>query len=301
MVGPSEQQRPTVDPGSWRFAVSLKLRHAIGLTEDPAPMCMDPDVAYFPVDGVARVVHGDLATMIIGGLGSIFFQMLHPLAMAGVAQHSRYQHDATGRLLQTANFIGFTTYGTATTAALAIERVRAVHEAVQGVADDGRPYAANDPHLLAWVHACEASMFLAAYQRYGRDPLTGRDCDAYVGEMARVAEDLGASDVPHDYAQLWEQLEGFRAELRLTDDGRDARQWLQQGYVKGWHQQAAHRLFVQASYDLLPVWARQRLEVPVATKRHQLLTRPLSQLLCASVRTIVPPVDRVDLSRPTVL
>ena len=28
--------------------------------------------------------------MLVGGLGSLFFQMLHPLAMAGVADHSRY-------------------------------------------------------------------------------------------------------------------------------------------------------------------------------------------------------------------
>ena len=35
-----------------------------------------------------------------------------PHTMAGVAQHSRYREDPLGRLLQTANFIGFTTYGT---------------------------------------------------------------------------------------------------------------------------------------------------------------------------------------------
>jgi uncharacterized protein (DUF2236 family) len=65
--------------------------------------------------------------------------------MAGVAQHSRYREDPRGRLLQTANFIGRTTYGSKATAYADIERVLAVHQAVRGVADDGDAYYANDP------------------------------------------------------------------------------------------------------------------------------------------------------------
>ena len=105
--------------------------------------------------------------MLVGGLGSLFIQMLHPHTMAGVAQHSRYREDPLGRLLQTANFIGFTTYGTKAQAYASIERVLAVHQVVRGVADDGVTYYANDPHLLAWVHAAETSMFLTAYRRFG--------------------------------------------------------------------------------------------------------------------------------------
>ena len=39
--------------------------------------------------------------------------------------------------------------------------MRAVHERVRGIAPDGRPYAANDPHLLRWVHLAELDSFLA--------------------------------------------------------------------------------------------------------------------------------------------
>ena len=45
--------------------------------------------------------------------------------------------------------------------------MRAVHRRVTGIAPDGRPYAATDPHLLAWVHVGEVDSFLRAYQRYG--------------------------------------------------------------------------------------------------------------------------------------
>ncbi len=51
-------------------------------------------------------------------------------------------------------------------------RVHAVHEHVVGVARDGRPYRANDPHLLRWVHVAEVDSFLAAHERYGDEPLT---------------------------------------------------------------------------------------------------------------------------------
>ena len=277
------------------FAKKLnrRIRDSVGLTQDPPPMCDDPAVSYMPVDGVARLVHGDLATMIIGGLGSLFLQMLHPHAMAGVAQHSRYQNDALGRLLQTANFIGHTTYGSTTQAYLDIERVLAVHEGVRGVADDGVAYYANDPHLLAWVHACEASMFLAAYQRYGRVRLSAAESDAYVGEMSRLARDLGAEDPPTTVAELWAQIEGFRPELRLSADGEEARAFVATGFVQGATQRMAHRLFVQSSYGLMPAWAREQLGVATPALWQPLVVRPASHALCAMIRSVVPPTRRV--------
>lgn len=276
--------------------VNLRIRHAVGLTQDPPAMCEDPTLAYMPVDGVARLVHGDLATMIIGGLGSLFLQMLHPHAMAGVAQHSRYQSDALGRLLQTANFIGHTTYGPSTAAYLDIERVLSVHEAVRGVADDGVAYYANDPHLLAWVHACEASMFLAAYQRYGRVSLSEAEADAYVREMSQLARDLGAQDPPSTVAQLWAQIDSFRPELRLSADAEKARNFVANGFVKGTMQQIAHRLFVQSSYDLMPEWARHHIGVPPSTGWRQSLVRSATRVVCAFVRRFVPPTQRAPAS-----
>ncbi len=292
----SPVRRPDVGYSDLRRRLNLRIRHAVGLTQDPPPMCDDPHRSYMPVDGVARLVHGDLSTMIIGGLGSLSLQMLHPHAMAGVAQHSRYQNDALGRLLQTANFIGHTTYGTSTQAYLDIERVRAVHEAVVGVADDGAAYYANDPHLLAWVHACEASMFLAAYQRYGRVRLSDAEADEYVFEMSKLARDLGAQDPPTTVAELWAQIKGFRPELRLSADGRDARTFVADGFVQGTVQKLAHRLFVQSSYDLLPEWARHQLGVTRASRVRAAWVRPASRMLCGFVRRFVPPTERVPLS-----
>ncbi|HYS40081.1 MAG TPA: oxygenase MpaB family protein, partial [Pseudonocardiaceae bacterium] len=125
-----------------------------------------PGPRWFDEDRPIRLVHAD-ASMFIGGLRALLLQSLHPLAMAAVAAHSGYRGDPWGRLQRTAAFIAVTTFGTATDAEAAIERIRAVHDRVHGTSPDGRPYRANDPHLLAWVHVAEVDSFLRCYQRYG--------------------------------------------------------------------------------------------------------------------------------------
>jgi uncharacterized protein (DUF2236 family) len=255
--------------------------------------CTDAAEAYFPVDGVSRVVHGDLASMLVGGLGSLFLQMLHPHSMAGVAQHSRYEQDPRGRLLQTANFIGRTTYGSRATAYADIERVLAVHEAVRGVADDGQAYYANDPHLLAWVHACEVSMFLRGYQNFGKYTLTVADADTYVREMATLARDLGAQDPPTSVLELDSQIEAYRSELRLSSDGVVARDWVIRGFLETRSQQFVYRLLVNSSYALMQPWARDLLGVTSRPLANRLLVRPATKVASAALHLALPPPKRV--------
>lgn len=283
-------------PARFRSKANMSIRHAVGLTQDPPPRCEDPSIAYFPIDGIARVVHGDLSSMMVGGLGSLFFQMLHPHAMAGVAQHSRYQHDPLGRLLQTANFIGATTYGSSATAYAAIEQVLAVHQGVRGLADDGVPYYANDPHLLAWVHAAETSMFFSGYQRFGRHKLSRNDADTYVREMAVLARDLGVKSPPQSVLELDAVLRDFRPELRLSPDGVIARDFVIDGFVDGPVQKAAYRLLVASGLDLLEPWARELLDVAPRPTGIRASVRLATSALCKTLRTFVPPVKRVRLT-----
>ena len=56
---------------------------------------------WFAEDRPIRRVHRD-ASMFIGGLRALLLQSLHPLAMAGVAQHSDFRNDPWGRLQRTA-------------------------------------------------------------------------------------------------------------------------------------------------------------------------------------------------------
>jgi uncharacterized protein (DUF2236 family) len=279
-------------PSQLRTRANANIRRAVGLTQNPPPRCVDPDTAYFPIDGVARLVHADLSSMLVGGIASLFFQMLHPHAMAGVAEHSRYEHDPLGRLLQTANFIGTTTFGTKEAAYASIERVHAVHLGVRGVADDGVAYDANDPHLLAWVHAAEASMFLRGYQRFGKSAITRDEANAYVKEMAQLASDLGSENPPTNLSELDATLLRFRPELRLSQDGVAARDFVRDGFVDGVVTRLAYRLLVLSALDLLEPWARELLRVRKSPAIKRVGVRVATHFLCALVRMFVPPPDR---------
>ncbi len=271
-----------------RTLAGQAVRRAAGLVEDPPPRCEDPAAAYTPVDGVARVVHGDLGSMLVGGVASLFVQMLHPLAMAGVADHSRYREDPFGRLLQTAHFISATTYGSRETAEAALERVRFVHGFVHGIAEDGRPYDARDPHLLDFVHCAEVSMFLAAYRRLGRHPISDVDADRYVAEVAHAARDLGVVDPPTTAAELSARLASFRPELALSGPAREARDFLARGVSLGPLARLAYRVIVRAALALLGRPERRLLRVPDPSwhDRVALLT---ARLFAAAVRAVLPP------------
>ena len=154
-----------------------------------------PGPRWFEEGRVIRQVNGD-ASMFVGGIRALLLQSLHPLAMAGVAAHSGFKGDPWGRLQRTSHFVAVTTFGTAEDAENAVRRIRAVHRTVAGVAPDGRPYAASDPHLLAWVHVAEVDSFLAAHQRFGHRPLDAAGRDEYVADTAGVAEKLGVLNPP---------------------------------------------------------------------------------------------------------
>jgi len=81
-----------------RGGMARNVRRAIGISEQRPAIATDPDEAYLAPDGVARLVHADLPSMLIGGVTALLLQMLHPLAMAGVAEHSGYREDPLGRL-----------------------------------------------------------------------------------------------------------------------------------------------------------------------------------------------------------
>src|SRR4029077_6618974 len=94
--------------------------------------------------------------------------------------------------------------------------VRRVHTHVVGVADDGRPYAANDPHLLRWVHLAEIDSFLVALYRYGTRPLRGSDRHEYVAQSGVIARALGVPAPPVTERGLRDQLRSVRHALQPT-------------------------------------------------------------------------------------
>jgi uncharacterized protein (DUF2236 family) len=221
----------------------------------------EADDRWFPPDSPIARVHGD-ASMFVGGLSALLLQSLHPLAMAGVDQHSGFRGDPWGRLARTSHFLAVTTFGSAADAEAEIAQVRAVHRHVRGRAPDGRAYSASDPHLLSWVHVCEVEMFLRAYQRHGSARLTRREADEYVAQSAVVALALGAVDVPTTTVELRAALEAYRPELRSTTAARSTAWYLLASPPLPMTLRGLYLPLAGAAVALLPRWARWPLRLP---------------------------------------
>ena len=267
------------------------LRRSIGVEGEPPPPCTDPSVAYVDPNSIVRVVHSDLASMLVGGLASLLLQMLHPLAMAGVATHSDYKNDPLGRLGRTARFVGVTTFGSREEATDAIEIVKRIHSFVTGTTSDGQEYRASDPALLTWVHVAEVRSFLSASLAYGPISLDPEDQDSYVRDMAPVARDLGATEVPRTVDEIENYLATIRPQLRFTRDARNARNFVLRGVGRWPHELAAYGILVSAAIGTLPPWAARQLRLPAVPLVDRLAVRPAAMALCASLRwtTSAPP------------
>jgi uncharacterized protein (DUF2236 family) len=220
-----------------------------------------PGPRWFDEDRPIRRVHAD-ASMFVGGLRALLLQSLHPLAMAGVAQHSDYRGDPWGRLQRTSTFLAVTTFGPAADAQRAVDRVRGIHQRVRGVAADGTPYAASDPHLLEWVHIAEADRFLLAHQLYGAAPLDQSGRDGYVADTARVATALGVPDPPLTEKDLRMRIAAFRPELSSTPAAREAARFLLLTPQLPIAARAPYGLLAATSVSMLPAWARMPLLLP---------------------------------------
>lgn len=216
--------------------------------------------------------------MLIGGLRALLLQTLHPLAMAGVADHSDYRRDPLGRLHRTGRFIGATTFGDTATAEQMIAVVRSIHDRVEGHAPDGRPYSANDPHLLGWVHVTEVDSFLQAFERYGVNRLTDAERNGYVEEMAEVARRLGVIDPPTDLVQLEAVIEDYRTECSYDAQAKEAIRFLLTPPlpVVTW---APYRIIAAGAVGLLPPWARRMMYLPLPPAFDALAIRPAATVL----------------------
>ena len=231
----------------------------------------------FAADSMVRVVHLD-AAMIVGGIRALLLQSLHPAAMTAMADHSDYKDDPFGRLRRTVDFLGWTTYGTLEQAEQSIAAVKSIHDTVVGTTAEGEAYSANDPHLLMWVHVAEVESFLVAHELFGRPELSEPECDKYVADMGVIAERLGADNPPASVAELRSVIDGYRSELRLLPQGREAIGFLADFPFPA-PQKMAYRVLFRAAAGSLPKWAQQKLGLEVDDLAYRAVLRPVTHAM----------------------
>ncbi len=231
-------------------------------------------------------VHAD-PSMLVGGLAALMLQTLHPLAMAGVEEHSNYRDDPLGRLSRTGSFVTGTTYGSTDAAERLIKLVRGIHRKVRGTAPDGRPYSAADPDLVTWVHVTEVSSFLRAHQRFTPFPVRGDQADRYFHETSTIAERLGGEGIPRSRVAVRAYFRHVRPELEAGDQALGAITFLtrpMRGRGTNPMMTAAHQVVIQAAVGLLPPWARDMLGLPQPSLVTQAVVVPAAHLLLGGLR-----------------
>jgi uncharacterized protein (DUF2236 family) len=250
------------------------------------------DDGYFGPASVTWRLAGDLSSP-VGSMRAVLMQALHPLAMAGVDQHSDWRTDPVGRLAATSAYLATITYGDRAAAGRVAARVRAVHEHVRGTDPvTGRSYAASDPALLLWVHATLVDSTLVATRLFGT-PVP--DPDAYVREMVIAAELVGVPRdmIPASVAALERYLGGVRPELRRTPPAAES-----MGYVldpAGLGEEIAELWadIREAAITSLPGWAREMYGYAPPP--------PLTDARRTEIRQTLGLFDAVFLGEPGVL
>lgn len=238
---------------------------------------------FAPDDPICRV-QGH-AGMYAGGIRALLLQSLHPLAMAGVGEHSGYRGDPWGRLQRTSEFLAMTTFGPIESAEKVLDQINRVHTTVKGTDRQGRPYDATDPHLLRWVHVAEIDSFLVAHQRYSRTPLTPQEADRYVAQAAWAAGRLGIPDPPLTVGELESQLAAYRPELEATEGARDVARFLLAEPPLPWAARPGFWMLAAGAVEMLPPYAREMLDLH--------LPGPLRRLDTVALRGVAGPLGRL--------
>jgi uncharacterized protein (DUF2236 family) len=231
------------------------------------------DPGLFGPSSVTWRMHSDFCGMLAGGLCALYLQLLHPRALAGVWDHSNFREDLVGRLRRTTAFVGATTYAPTSEAQALIGHVRMIHSHVRGVDEAGAPYTADDPDLLTWVHVSEMSSFLAGYRAYGPKAVTPRVADAYLDETRRVAEALGARDVPGSVADMDAYIAQVLPSLVFGERSRVVLDVLRRLDLPVPMAGLSRDLFLHAGAALLPDWAATLLQRTESDLRKARLAR----------------------------
>jgi uncharacterized protein (DUF2236 family) len=252
------------------------------------------DDGFFGPASVTWRVSADLASP-VAGLRSLLMQALHPLAMAGVDQHSGWRRDPAGRLAATMAYLATVTFGDRAAAGQAAARVRRIHEHVRGTdAVTGRRYAAGDPALLLWVHAAMVDSVLAAGSLVGT-ALSAADSDRYVAEMVTAAELTGVPRhlVPSNVPELGLYVASVRPTLRCTPAAAESMAYLLD--PPGLDEEVAEiwRDVRDAAIAVLPRWARRMYGYGAPP--------PLSPGRRAEIRQSLGVLDVLFLGQPGVL
>lgn len=279
--------------------MSVRFRRLLSGAPDGVPPWIEVIAAgdepgLFTPDDAPWIVHADFGTL-VGGIRALLMQALHPGTLRGVAEHSRYQEDALGRLAGTIRWLTVTTFGSHAAVAGEASRVNRLHTRVVGEYDTNagevRPYRAADPDLLLWVHIAFMESFLVCHEWYAWRPIPG-GADAYISQWSKSVAPLGLTSVPMDRVSLDAEIARILASdtLRVDDRTRDVVKFIQYPPLPGLAKFSYRLLFDAAVVSLEPEF-RSMLGL---TASPRWLVQPLTRGLLRLIRWAIGPESPIE-------
>jgi uncharacterized protein (DUF2236 family) len=287
----------------FRHSLLAQLEAGGGRHDEPAIYAGapgDPGLAGGP-KSLSWEIHGDLASLVVGGTGAILMEVLHPSVMDGVFTQSTYRTEPLRRARNTLGYVLRTTFGSTPAATRVIEGVRNVHSRVNGHRADGVGYRALDPELIAWVHTCIPWAVMNAFDRYRR-PLSLEEKNRYLAEQAVIGRMGGAGYVPETVAELDAYVEQMRPQLAMNEQTRSFLDFLagrSPDLPMGRRERFDAWVGICASMSLMPEWAQQLTGTWRSPLVQRLWLRPSDRLKASLVRWACPelPCKRMALAR----
>lgn len=227
-------------------------------------------------DSVSWRIFKNPVALFVGGVTAVILELAEPRVRAGVWDHSRFRADPVHRLQRTGMAAMVTVYGARSEARRMIAGVSRRHAGVRGVADDGRPYAADDPELLDWVQATAAYGFSSAYNSWVR-PLSRAEFDRVYAEGEAAAALYGATGAPRSVAQMQDLFTRTAPRLEPSPVIGEFLDIMRAAPILPKPLRWAQRMLLRAAVDTLPqdLRARLRLEPRGLSERRRPLVRAL--------------------------
>ena len=288
---------PSVDPKlgrleRFRRQAALQIEEAGGRHDEKSIYDGEPgDLGLCGGPGsMSWEINGDLASIAVAGAGAILMEVLHPSVMAGVYTQSAYREDPLRRARNTLGYVLRTTFGNTKAATGVIESVKRVHSRINGTRDDGVPYRALDPELIAWVHTSIPAAIMNAYHLHKR-PLSIEEKNRYLKEQALIGRMGGADWVPETVDELADYMERMRPLMAFNDQTRDFLD-----FIYGRNEKTPLKRLelldrwagVQSSMALMPEWGRRLTGTYQPEWMLNLWLRPLDRLKVRLTRWVYP-------------
>jgi uncharacterized protein (DUF2236 family) len=169
------------------------------------------DTNYFPPGrSMARRVHGERSVGLLYGQRALLIGALEPLTYTGTMLSTRSGDRPFERLARTAKIQETIFLGTRAEADEALEKVRRLHERIEGELPSaagphpaGSRYSAFDPELMLWTLAVIADSGRAMYETLVR-PLGAEELEGLWQDYVRFGELFGLprNEVPASHAEF---------------------------------------------------------------------------------------------------